>query len=131
MAVVRRAHPREFRASSEQAGLGDVVAGNGLPNLLKDVCGRPVVERLARTELFQLMREDAQQIEIRARAHHFRGFTQKLDFARSVRDRAVFFIRGSGGEDDIRLLRGLRQEKLVSDKQLQLAATRSLAGRNE
>ncbi len=79
MAVVRRAHPGELCASSEQAGLRNVVAGNGLPDFLKHVCGRSIVERLARTELFELMREDAQQIEIRARAHHFRGFAQKLD----------------------------------------------------
>ncbi len=44
-------------------------------------------------------KNDAQQIEIRPRSHHFAGFTQQLHFARRIRDRAVFFVsRGRRGE---------------------------------
>jgi hypothetical protein len=40
-------------------------------------------------DFLQLMRKNAQQIKVAARAHNFRGFAQQLDFAGCIRDRAV------------------------------------------
>ena len=68
------------------------------------------------------MRQNPQQIEVASRAHHFRGFVQKLNFAGSVGDAALFFVSRCRRENDVREFRRLRQKHFVNDQQFELAA---------
>ena len=83
------------------------------------------MKSFAEAQLLKLVRQNAEQIEVAARAHHFCRFVQQLDFAGRVRNAAVFFVSGGSGENDVGQLRGLRQEHFMDDQQLQLAAPRA------
>src|SRR5262249_17353242 len=93
--------PLDFRKACEEAGDFDVVARDGFTNFLEDMRGVFVMERFAEALFFELMRKDAEQVEVTARAHDFGGFVQRLYFATGVGDGAVFFVCGCGWEDDV------------------------------
>ena len=76
------------------------------------------MKRFAKPEFLELVRQDAQQIEIGARTHHFRGFVQQLNFAGGVGNRAVLFVGRGCGENDVRLVGGFRQKHFVHDQQV-------------
>src|SRR6266849_2306710 len=68
------------------------------------------------------MRQNAQEIEIAAWSHDFRGFVEKLNFAGSIGDAAVFLVSRNRRENDIRLLRGFGQKHFMNDQQRKLSA---------
>src|SRR5437868_12156415 len=73
--VIRRAAIASYNclrglgAASEQASELQIVARNSLADFFEDGRNILVVERLTKTLLFELMRQNAKQIEIGARAH--------------------------------------------------------------
>ena len=111
-----------FRATGKQTRQRHIVGTHGLANFCEHLARRLVVERLAKSLPFELMRKDAQQVKIAPRAHHFRGFAQNLNFAGGVCDRAVFFVSRRGGKNDIGCLGGFRQKHFLHNEQIELAA---------
>src|SRR6516225_9721691 len=69
------------------------------------------------------MRENAEQVEIAARAHDFSGFVEQLDFASGVGDAAVFFVGRGSREYDIGESRGFGEEQFVDDQEAEVAAS--------
>src|SRR6516165_4808730 len=79
-------------------------------------------ECLADAQLLELVRHDAQQVEVRARAHHLASLAKQLDLSRGVRYAALLLVCGRGGKDDVSLQSRLGKKHLVDDEQLELAA---------
>jgi hypothetical protein len=123
VAIAREFRFDGLRAAGQQSRGMDVVAGHGLAHFLENRCGRLEVEGFAEAEALELVREDAQQVKVAARAHDFGGLMQQLDFAGGVGDAAVFFVSRSGGEDHVGKLRGLGHEHFVNDEEAELAAS--------
>ena len=71
------------------------------------------------SEHAELVRKNAEQIEIAARTLRIDRAMRHLHFARGVRERAVFFVGGGGGQNDVRALRGFRQEHVVHHEQFE------------
>src|SRR5208337_655 len=101
---------RGLGAAGQQTRRMHIVARHGLADLLEDRGRRLVMESLAQADLLELVRKNAQKVEVRARAHHFSSLMEQLDFAGRVRDAAVLFVGGSRRENDVGLLSGLCEE---------------------
>ncbi len=67
----------------------------------------------------ELVRQDAQQIEIAARALRVDGALRHLHFAGRVGQRAVFFVSGCRGQNHVRALRRFGQEHILHDEQFE------------
>ena len=80
------------------------------------------MERFAESQFLELMRKNAHQVKVAARAHHFGALAHQLNFAGSVRDRAVFFVGGSRRKNNVRRFRGFRQEHFLYDEQIEFPA---------
>src|SRR5207237_6020987 len=59
---------RGFGGAGKQAGEVDVIAGNGFANFFVDAGSVLVMERFADALLFELVRKDAKEVEVSARA---------------------------------------------------------------
>ena len=80
------------------------------------------MECFADTLLFELVRKNAEQVEIAARAHDFGGFVQRLNLAAGIGNGAIFFVRRGGGENDVGLLSRFRHKHFVDDDEFGFAA---------
>src|SRR5258708_17659927 len=125
VAVSRGLDARGVGVAGEQADGRHIVAGNGFANLLEDGGGSFVMKGFAETGALELMRKNAQEIEIGARAHDFRAFAEELNFAGGIGDGAVFLVSGGGGENDVSDLGGVGHEHVVADGEFDLAASRA------
>ena len=65
------------------------------------------------------MRENANQIEIAAGPLRIDRATGHLHFTGGIRERAVFFVGGGGGENNVGALSGVGQEHIVNDEQVE------------
>src|SRR5712691_8192863 len=106
MTVPGDMHVRGFGASGEQGSDLHVIAWDRFANFLEDGRGTLVVESLAQASALELMRHNA----------------EKLNFAGGIRHRAVFFVSGGGGEDDVSDFGCVGQEHFLHDEEFQLAA---------
>src|ERR1700747_1363079 len=73
-AVLANREARFFGFAGKQNVQFDVVAWHGLTNFFENGRGILVVKRFAEALPFQLMRQDAQKVEVAARAHNLGGF---------------------------------------------------------
>ena len=92
MPVPRKFHARRLRTARQQSRRLHVVAAHRLTNFFKHHGRILVMKRFPQPQLFQLMRQNAQQIEVTPWTHHFRALAQHLNFARSVGDCSVLFV---------------------------------------
>ena len=65
------------------------------------------------------MRQDANQIEIAAWALRIDRTVRHLHFAGRVGERAIFFVGGCRGQDNVGALRGFGQEHFVDHEQFE------------
>ena len=109
------------RAAAEQAGNRQVVARDVLANFVESSFGSAQPDGRADSQHAELVRKNADQIEIAARALRVNRAMGHLHFAGGVGERAVFFVGRRRGEDDVGALRGFGQEHFVDYEQLEAA----------
>ena len=111
----------------EQAGPRDVVPGNVPANFVERRFRRAQADGLAQAVLRQLVRQDAQNVEVRARPHAVAALAHELNFAGGVGHGAVFFVGRKRRQNDIGQLRGFGKEQVLHDEQIEFAE--ALGGR--
>ncbi len=69
----------------------------------------------------QLVGQDAQNVEVRARPHEIAALANELNFAGRVGHGAVFFVGRKSRQHDVGEARCLRQEYFVHDQKVEVA----------
>ncbi len=108
-----------FRTAREQSGIRKIVTGYVLPDFVEGCFGRAQADGHAQPQRAELVRKDADQIEIAPRTLRIDGTVSHLDFAGSVGESAIFFVSGGGGKNHVRALGGLGEEHVVHDEQIE------------
>ncbi len=90
-----------------------------LANFVKRRFGRAQAIGEPSPSIAELVRKNAKQVEIAARALRIDGAVRHLHFAGRVGQRAVFFVSGGGGQHDVGALRRFGQEHIVHDEQIE------------
>jgi hypothetical protein len=84
-----------------------------LANLVEDALRRPDPHSLDHLRS-HLLRDQAENLQIRFGAHHLNCGLQLLDLAANVGDGAGLFVRRCGRENDIGALGGFSHEQILN-----------------
>ncbi len=96
-----------------------IVARHVLADFVERRFRRAQLDRRAEPEHAQLVRKNADQVEIAARALRIDRAMGQLHFAGGIGQRAVFFVSGGGGQHHVGALRGFGEEHVLHDQQFE------------